>query len=144
MPTPRRRSGLLHRRAAAGGRADRRQPRPDLLLHLRLAQGRHQARAEHQGRLSGEGRQRHAVTVGTDTFKLFGKGERGFVSDPTEELKLIESMKKGSSAVVRGDLRQGHRHDRHLLAVGPRASARQDGGRLPLAAQAPTPRAEAR
>jgi len=42
------------------------------------------------------------VTVGTDTFKLFGKGDRGFVSDPTEELKLIESMKKGSSAVVRG------------------------------------------
>src|SRR4026209_2164806 len=24
------------------------------------------------------------VTVGTDTFKLFIKGERGFVSDPTE------------------------------------------------------------
>ena len=42
------------------------------------------------------------VTVGTDTFKLFGKGDRGFVSDPTEELKLIESMKKGSNAVVKG------------------------------------------
>jgi Invasion associated locus B (IalB) protein len=42
------------------------------------------------------------VTIGSDTFKLFGKGDRGFVNDPTEELKLIESMKKGSSAVVRG------------------------------------------
>jgi hypothetical protein len=42
------------------------------------------------------------VTVGPDTFKLFGKGDRGFVSDPTDELKLIESMKKGSNAVVKG------------------------------------------
>jgi hypothetical protein len=42
------------------------------------------------------------VTVGTDTFKLFGKGDRGFVLDPTEELKMIESMKKGSNAVVKG------------------------------------------
>ena len=42
------------------------------------------------------------VTIGSDTFKLFGKGDRGFVNDRTEELKLIESMKKGSSAVVRG------------------------------------------
>jgi hypothetical protein len=42
------------------------------------------------------------VTIGSDTFKMYGKGDRGFVLDPTEELKLIESMKKGSSAVVKG------------------------------------------
>ena len=42
------------------------------------------------------------VTIGTDTFKMFAKGDRGFVSDPTEELKLIESMKKGENAVVKG------------------------------------------
>jgi len=42
------------------------------------------------------------VTIGSDIFKLFGKGDRGFVNDPTEELKLIESMKKGSSAIVKG------------------------------------------
>ncbi|MFA5901749.1 MAG: invasion associated locus B family protein [Hyphomicrobium sp.] len=41
------------------------------------------------------------VTVGTDTFKLFVKGERGFVADPTEELKLVEAMKKGSNAFVK-------------------------------------------
>ena len=62
------------------------------------------------------------VTIGSDTFKLFGKGDRGFVNDPTEELKLIESMKKGDW------------DDRHLLAVGPCAGARQDGRRVPLAA----------
>lgn len=42
------------------------------------------------------------VTIGTDTFKMFAKGDRGFVSDPTEELKLIEAMKKGENAVVKG------------------------------------------
>jgi invasion associated locus B (IalB) protein len=42
------------------------------------------------------------VTIGSDTFKMYGKGDRGFILDPTEELKLIESMKKGSSAVVKG------------------------------------------
>jgi len=47
------------------------------------------------------------VTIGSDTFKLFGKGDRGFVSDPTEELKLIESMKKGSNAVVRATSAKG-------------------------------------
>ena len=41
------------------------------------------------------------VTIGPDSFKMYGKGDRGFVLDPTEELKLIESMKKGSSAVVK-------------------------------------------
>lgn len=41
------------------------------------------------------------VTIGSDSFKMYGKGDRGFVLDPTEELKLIESMKKGSSAVVK-------------------------------------------
>ncbi len=47
------------------------------------------------------------VTIGSDTFKLFAKGDRGFVNDPTEELKLIESMKKGSSAIVKGTSMKG-------------------------------------
>lgn len=41
------------------------------------------------------------VTIGTDTFKLFSNGQRGFISDPTEELKLVEAMKKGSTAIVK-------------------------------------------
>ena len=40
------------------------------------------------------------ATVGTDTFKLFVKGERGFVQDPNEELKLVEALKKGSNALA--------------------------------------------
>ena len=42
-----------------------------------------------------------SVTVGTDTFKLFIKGERGFVADANEELKLVEALKKGSNALVK-------------------------------------------
>jgi hypothetical protein len=47
------------------------------------------------------------VTVGIDTFKLFIKGERGFVSDPTEELKLVEALKKGSNAFVKATSARG-------------------------------------
>jgi hypothetical protein len=47
------------------------------------------------------------VAIGTDTFKLFAKGERGFVSDPTEEQKLIEAMKKGTTAVVKATSARG-------------------------------------
>jgi hypothetical protein len=47
------------------------------------------------------------VTVGSDVFKLFAKGERGFVSDNGEEQKLIEAMKKGSDAVVRATSARG-------------------------------------
>lgn len=47
------------------------------------------------------------VTIGTDIFKLFANGERGFVADPTEELKLVDAMKKGSTAIVRATSKRG-------------------------------------
>jgi invasion protein IalB len=48
-----------------------------------------------------------AVTVGSDVFDLFGKDDRAFVADPTEELKLIEAMKKGSKLTVQGSSEKG-------------------------------------
>ena len=48
-----------------------------------------------------------SVTVGTDTFKLFIKGERGFVSDQAEEANLIEALKKGSNATVKATSARG-------------------------------------
>jgi hypothetical protein len=48
-----------------------------------------------------------SVTVGTDTFKLFVKGERGFVQDPNDELKLLEALKKGSNAFVKSTSARG-------------------------------------
>ena len=41
------------------------------------------------------------IQIGNARFELFTKGDKAFVSDPTEELKLIENMKRGSFMVVR-------------------------------------------
>lgn len=40
------------------------------------------------------------VTVGTESFQLFADDDRAYVANATEELKLIEAMKKGSKLVV--------------------------------------------
>lgn len=40
------------------------------------------------------------ASVGASGFKLFGSNDRAFVSDSTQELKLIEAMRKGSSMTV--------------------------------------------
>jgi hypothetical protein len=47
------------------------------------------------------------VTIGKTTFKLFTKDDRAFVTDPAEERKLIEAMKKGSFMVVQGISQRG-------------------------------------
>ncbi len=40
------------------------------------------------------------VSIGPQSFKLFVKDDKAFVSDPTAELKLIEAMKKGAKLLV--------------------------------------------
>lgn len=47
------------------------------------------------------------VAVGSASFKLFGRGDRAYVADATEELKLIEAMRKGSTLIVRGTSDRG-------------------------------------
>jgi hypothetical protein len=47
------------------------------------------------------------ATVGNEVFKLFAKGEHVFVLDQTQELKLIEAMKKGSKLVVNSTSKRG-------------------------------------
>lgn len=47
------------------------------------------------------------VLVGNDTFTLFPKEERAYVADATEELKLIEAMKKGSKLTVQATSERG-------------------------------------
>ena len=54
-----------------------------------------------------DGNKPMTVTVGSDTFNLFAKGERGFVADATEELKLVEALKKGATAIVRATSTRG-------------------------------------
>lgn len=48
-----------------------------------------------------------SVKIGNDPFKLFADAERGFVADPTEELKLIEAMKKGTTMQVQATSQRG-------------------------------------
>jgi len=48
-----------------------------------------------------------AVSVGTDTFRLFGKEDRAYIANPTEELKLIAAMKSGQKLVVRATSERG-------------------------------------
>lgn len=41
------------------------------------------------------------VQIGNNQFQLFTKGDKAFVSDPTEELKLLDAMKRGSFMVIK-------------------------------------------
>lgn len=46
-------------------------------------------------------------TGDVQAFKLFVKDDRAFVADPTQELKLIEAMKKGSQLTVQATSERG-------------------------------------
>jgi invasion protein IalB len=48
-----------------------------------------------------------SVTVGDNEFKLFAEEDRAYVADATEELKLIEAMKKASKLVVQATSSRG-------------------------------------
>lgn len=48
-----------------------------------------------------------AVTVGEAAFDLFPDQDRAYVADATEELKLVDAMKKGSTLVVKATSTRG-------------------------------------
>ena len=41
-----------------------------------------------------------SIAIDKNFYKLFSKGDRAFVVDATDELKLLDAMKKGSSIMV--------------------------------------------
>jgi hypothetical protein len=47
------------------------------------------------------------VTIGPASFRLFTLNDRAFVGDATDELKLIEAMKRGSTMTVIGTPERG-------------------------------------
>jgi hypothetical protein len=47
------------------------------------------------------------VQIGNNRFELFTKGDKAFVSDPTEELKLLDAMKRGSFMVIKLTTQEG-------------------------------------
>jgi invasion protein IalB len=48
-----------------------------------------------------------SVTVGDNEFELFAQDDRAYVADATQELKMIEAMKKGSKLVVKATSARG-------------------------------------
>jgi hypothetical protein len=48
-----------------------------------------------------------SISVDRTSFRLFGRGDRAWVIDTTDELKLLDAMKKGSSLVVVAQTEQG-------------------------------------
>ena len=47
------------------------------------------------------------LSVGTTSFKLFVNGDRAYLADATQELKLLETMRKGSTMTVQGTSERG-------------------------------------
>lgn len=47
------------------------------------------------------------ATVGEDEFEVFAKGDRVYIKDPTQELKMVDAMKKGSILSVRVSSERG-------------------------------------
>jgi invasion protein IalB len=47
------------------------------------------------------------VDIGGTSFDLFAKDDKAFVADPTQELKLIEAMKRGTIMKVEATSEQG-------------------------------------
>ena len=99
MPTPRRRTDLLHRRQPQSNEPPAAKRGADLLLHLRLAQGRREDRAQHQARLSdrgrqgddGHGRRRHLQAVRQGRARLRRRADRGDEAHRSHEEGLASS-----------------------------------------------------
>lgn len=47
------------------------------------------------------------MTIGTASFKLFAHGDRAYVADAGEELKLLDAMRKGATMTVVGTSERG-------------------------------------
>jgi hypothetical protein len=48
-----------------------------------------------------------SIAIGQNFYKLFSMGDRAFVMDATDELKVLDAMKKGSSITVIAQSEQG-------------------------------------
>ena len=47
------------------------------------------------------------ITIGTERFTLTIDAQRGYVADPTEELKLLDAMRRGSTLTLRAEAADG-------------------------------------
>ena len=56
------------------------------------------------------------AAVGTASFALYTQQDGAWIKNAAEEAQLIEAMRSGQNAVVKGIVGQGHPIDRYLLA----------------------------
>jgi len=47
------------------------------------------------------------LSIGSTNFKMFANGDRAYIADATEELKLLDAMRKGSTMTVQGTSERG-------------------------------------
>ncbi len=47
------------------------------------------------------------VSIGSDSFEFFAKGDKAFIEKPDVEKKFVEAMKKGEKMVVKGTSQKG-------------------------------------
>lgn len=58
------------------------------------------------------------VQIGNSKFELFTKGDKAFVNDPTEELKLLDTMKRGSFMVIKATSAAGQETTETYSLIG--------------------------
>ena len=72
-----------------------------------------------------------SVQIGSDAFTLYPKNDKAFVADATQELKLIESMKKGSFMNVKATSQRGTNTTDKYSLVGVTAALTKLGEACP-------------
>ena len=76
------------------------------------------------------------VEVGTTSFALYTQQDGAWIKNATEEARLVEAMRAGQSAVVKGTSAKGTTNDRHILPERSRPGARSHRPGLQVASVA--------
>ena len=58
------------------------------------------------------------ITIGNRKFELFAKDDKAFVSNATEELQLIDAMKRGNVMTVSAEMKDGTRTEDKYSLIG--------------------------
>jgi len=65
------------------------------------------------------------ITISGQTFKLFPQGDKAFVADPNDELRLVDAMKRGSQMQVAATSEAGVQTEDSFSLRGVTASLRE-------------------
>ena len=74
-----------------------------------------------------------SAAVGSTTYALYTQQDGAWIKNAAEEAQMVDAMRAGQSAVVKGVSAKGHAIDRHVLAQGSGASPRPRRPRMQVA-----------